>query len=215
MGRLALWLFLAGMFVASAQAQDQHLNEPGSSVVLAHSSFAHGYRHGYEEGYHFGNADISLGAQPRAKPKEVKGRKLKLGYSSQFGSKQVFEQGFDAGLKAGYSDGYNGRAFRAVDSLRAVAASLDDSHLAPDSKFASFDQGFFSGYNEGLERGGASHDSAAEIDFRKVECSASSTKSGSASDQESYCEGYRRGFALGHADGFALRTESTPLEASK
>jgi flagellar biosynthesis/type III secretory pathway protein FliH len=216
MGRLALWLFLAGMFVASVQAQDQHLDEPGTSVVLAHSAFAHGYRHGYEEGYHFGNADITLGAQPRPKPKEVKGRKLKLGYSSQFGPKQVFEQGFDAGLKAGYSDGYNGRTFRAVDSLRAVAASLNDARLPPGSKFASFDQGFFSGYNEGLERAGAGgHASAAEIDFRKVECSASSAKSGGASDQESYCEGYRRGFALGHADGFAQRTESTPLEASK
>jgi hypothetical protein len=101
-----------------------------------------------------------------------------------------------------------------VDSLRAVAALLDDSQLPPGSKFASFDQGFFSGYNEGLERGGAGH-ASAEIDFRTVECSASSTKSGGASDQESYCEGYRRGFALGHADGFAQRTESTPLEASK
>jgi hypothetical protein len=215
MRRLALWLFLSGIFLASAQAQDQHLNEPGSSVVLAHSAFAHGYRHGYEEGYHFGNTDITLGAQPRPKPKEVRGRKLKLGYSSQFGPKQVFEQGFDAGLKAGYSDGYYGRAFRAVDSLRAVAALLDDSQLPPGSKLASFDQGFFSGYNEGLERGGAGHASTAEIDFRTVECSASSTKSGGASDQESYCEGYRRGFALGHADGFAQRTESTPLEASK
>src|SRR5262249_42532746 len=116
MGRVALWLFLAGILTVSAQAQDQHLNEHGSSVVLAHSSFAHGYRHGYEEGYHVGNTDISMGTQPRTKLRDIKGLlKIKLGYSSQFGPKQVFEQGFEAGLKAGYSDGYYGRAFRAVD----------------------------------------------------------------------------------------------------
>ena len=33
--------------------------------------------------------------------------------------------------------------------------------------------------------------------------------------EESYCEGYRRGFALGHADGFLLRPEGGRLEASK
>src|SRR5580765_1781402 len=114
MRRLALWLFLSGIFLALAQAQDQHLNEPGSSVVLAHSAFAHGYRHGYEEGYHFGNTDICVGTVPQAKIWERRG--LKSGYSSQFGPHHLFEQGFRAGLKAGYSDGYTGRQFRAVDS---------------------------------------------------------------------------------------------------
>ena len=216
MGRLALWIFLSGMVTVSAQAQDQHLNEPGLSVVLAHSAFAHGYRHGYEEGYHIGNTDINLGRQPRAKIREDKGlMKVRSGYSSQFGSKRIFEQGFEAGLKAGYGDGYYGKAFRAVDSLRAVAASLDGSRLPADSKLANFDQGFFTGYGEGLERGGAEHSSTPVVDFRTVDCSASSAKAGVSSDQTSYCEGYRRGFALGHADGFALRTESAPLEASK
>jgi flagellar biosynthesis/type III secretory pathway protein FliH len=209
-----LWLFLSVAIAGMVQAQDAHLNEPGSSLVLAHSSFAHGYRHGYEEGYHVGNTDITLGTQPRAKLKEAKG--LKLGYSSQFGPKKVFEQGFAAGLKAGYNDGYNGQAFRAVDSLRALAAWLEESHLPPDPTFAYFDQGFFSGYSEGMERGSASQASTGAIDFRQVECSASHpAKPGSPPDQDGYCEGFRRGFALGHADGFALRTESAPLEASK
>jgi hypothetical protein len=88
--------------------------------------------------------------------------------------------------------------------------------LPPDPKFAYFDQGFFSGYSEGLEQGGADRSSSAEVDFRKVDCSASRpAKAGSPPDQESYCEGYRRGFALGHADAFALRAEPAALEASK
>ena len=214
MARLALWLCLGAAFAPLARAEDLHLQEPGSAIVLAHSSFAHGYRHGYEEGYHVGNTDISLGTQPRAKIKQARG--LKLGYSSQFGPRHVFEQGFDAGLKAGYSDGYSGRAFRAVDSLRYVAALLEESRLPADPKFAYFDQGFFSGYNEGLERGGSDHSSSAQVDFRVVDCSNSHPEQqGDTPAQASYCEGFRRGFALGHADGFVLRTDGDQLEASK
>jgi len=109
-------------------AQMEVLREPGSATVLAHSAFAHGYRHGYEEGYHIGNTDVCVGTLPRTRLREVRG--LKLGYSSQFGPRRVFEQGFQAGLKAGYGDGYTGRKFRAVDSLRAVSVALEDS-LSP------------------------------------------------------------------------------------
>ena len=63
----------------------------------------------------------ALGSQ-RDKLKDFHG--MKLGYSSQFGSRHLFEKGFQAGLKAGY-DGYSGCAFRAVDSLRSVSASLE------------------------------------------------------------------------------------------
>ena len=214
MARIVLSLCLGAVFAVAAQAEDLHLLEPGSAVVLAHSSFAHGYRHGYEEGYHFGNTDISLGSAPRAKLKDARG--LKLGYSSQFGPRQVFEQGFQAGLKAGYSDGYSGREFRAVDLLRSVAALLEESRLPADPKFAYFDQGFFSGYNQGLERGGSDHSSKAQVDFRLVDCSNFHPEKESDSPaQQSYCEGYRRGFALGHADGFVLRPDADRLEASK
>ena len=214
MARFVLLLCLGIAFAVSGRAQDLHLLEPGSAIVLAHSSFAHGYRHGYEEGYHIGNTDVSLGSAPRAKLREARG--LKLGYSSQFGPRQVFEQGFQAGLKAGYSDGYSGRAFRAVDTLRYVAALLEESRLPADPKFAYFDQGFFSGYNEGFERGGSDHSSTAQVDFRFVDCSNfHPANQGDSPAQQSYCEGYRRGFALGHADGFVLRPDADRLEASK
>lgn len=214
MARLMLALFVAAGLAASAQAQDQHLSETGSAVVLSHSAFAHGYRHGYEEGYHVGNADASLGTAARAKIKDIHG--LKLGYAPQFGPRHAFERGFQAGLKAGYSDGYSGRLFRAVDSLRSVAASLQETGSRSDPKFTYFDDGFFSGYNEGFDRGGSDQSSTAQVDFHFVGCTnfhPASQRDPRA--EESYCDGYRRGFALGHTDGFLLRPESGRLEASK
>src|SRR2546430_8220208 len=118
MVRLMIALVVAAGLTGSAQAQDPHLSETGTAVVLSHSVFAHGYRHGYEEGYHEGNADASLGTAARAKMKDIHG--LKLGYAPQFGPRHAFEHGFQAGLRAGYSDGYSGRLVRALDSLRSV-----------------------------------------------------------------------------------------------
>jgi hypothetical protein len=214
MARLVLTFCMAAGLAVSAQAQDLHLSEAGSAVVLSHSAFAHGYRHGYEEGYHIGNADASLGTLPRAKMKDIRG--LKLGYSAQFGPHHAFEQGFHAGVRAGYSDGYSGRLFRAVDSLRSVAASLQETGPPADPKFTHFDEGFFFGYNEGFDRGGSDQSSTAQVDFHFVGCTSfHPAKQRDLPAQESYCDGYRRGFALGHADGFLLRPDSGRLEASK
>jgi len=212
MARLLLTLFLAAGVAVTARSQDLHLSESGSAVVLSHSAFAHGYRHGYEEGYHVGNADVSLGSLQRHKVKEFRG--LKLGYSPQFGPRNVFERGFVAGLKAGYGDGYSGRVFRAVDTFRSVSASLEDTRSATDASFAHFDEGFLSGYNEGFDRGGSDQSSTAQVDFHFVGC-ANFQKQHNLPSEDSYCEGYRRGFALGHADGFLLRPEGGRLEASK
>jgi len=212
MARLLLTLFLAAGVAIPARSQDLHLSESGSAVVLSHSAFAHGYRHGYEEGYHVGNADISLGSSQRHKIKDFRG--LKTGYSPQFGPRKVFERGFMAGLKAGYGDGYSGRMFRAVDTLRSVSASLEDTHSAAELSFAHFDEGFVSGYDEGFDRGGSDQSSTSQVDFHFVGC-ANYQKQQDLSGEDSYCEGYRRGFALGHADGFLLRPEGARLEASK
>jgi len=214
MARLVLTIWLGAVFAVSAGAQDLHLREPGSARVLAHSAFAHGYRHGYEEGYHIGNTDVCVGTLPRTKLREVRG--LKLGYASQFGPRRVFEQGFQAGLKAGYGDGYAGRKFRAVDSLRAVSVALEDSLSPSAPAFAYFDQGFFSGYNEGFERGRSGSSSTAQLDFHFVGCSNfHPAKQDDLSAEQSYCDGYRRGYALGHADGFVLHPGAASLEASK
>ena len=215
MARLLFTLFIAAGVAITARSQDLHLSEPGSAVVLSHSVFAHGYRHGYEEGYHVGNSDASLGTLQRRKFKDFHG--LKLGYSSAFGSRKVFERGFVAGLKAGYGDGYSGRLFRAVDTIRSVSASMEDTHSATDLRFTHFDDGFVSGYDEGFDRGGSDQSSTAQVDFHFVGCANPKTeKQGELpSSKDSYCEGYRRGFALGHADGFLLRSEGGRLEASK
>ncbi|MGC2695870.1 MAG: hypothetical protein WA738_08765 [Candidatus Angelobacter sp.] len=215
MVRFILPLFLViGCAIAQAQVDEPHLSEAGSAVVLAHSTFAHGYRHGYEEGYHAGNVDINMGRVAHAKTSELRG--VKMNYAGHFGPRKVFEKGFQAGLNAGYSDGYAGRTFRAVDDLRAMADSLETSPSPIDPKHASFDQGFLSGYNDGFERAGSDQSPTGQIDFHIVGC----TKLHPASPHElldtgSYCDGYRRGFALGHGDGFWLRPPTSRMEASK
>jgi flagellar biosynthesis/type III secretory pathway protein FliH len=201
---------LASWGAALAQTPETHLEEAGAAV-LAHSTFAHGYRHGYEEGYHAGNTDINMGRPIRVKLSDL--HDVKTGYSSQFGPRSVFDKGFHAGLKAGYNDGYLGRSFRAIDNLRAVAESLQSS-LPADPSHAVFDQGFLTGYNDGYEHGGSDNSSAAQLDFHYVSCAHPDGQADVAAEG-SYCEGYRRGFALGHADGFALRPGSTRMEASK
>jgi hypothetical protein len=153
-----------------------------------------------------------MGRLMRAKLADL--RDVKTRYSSKFGPRSVFDKGFQAGLKAGYSDGYLGRSFRAVENLRSVAGSLEQSPLPADPKHAVFDEGFLTGYGDGFERGGSDNSSAALIDFHYVSC-AHPTKQADAAAEGSYCEGYRRGFALGHDDGFALRPGSTRMEASK
>jgi hypothetical protein len=207
-------ILFAACAVAQAQMQELHMQEAGSSVVLAHSTFAHGYRHGYEEGYHAGNTDINMGRALRSKFTDL--HDLKVGYSPTFGPRKLFEQGFHAGLKAGYSDGYLGRTFRAVETLRSLAASLEIASLPADPKHTYFDQGFVNGYSSGFEHGVSDHSTGAQLDFHQVDCGQFQPASqGGLPTQGSYCEGYRRGFALGHGDGLVLRPEGSRLEASK
>lgn len=209
--RLLFSIALLAACAAQESTQEQHLQESGSAVVLAHSTFAHGYRHGYDEGYHAGNIDINMGRAPRGKLSNL--RDVKVGYSPQFGPRALFDRGFQAGLKAGYNDGYMGRAFRAVENLRAVADSLEQSPSPADPGHVYFDQGFVTGYNDGYSHGGSDDYAPAQLDFHHVSCGQASRQPGPGSG--SYCEGYQRGFALGHADGFALRPGSARLEASK
>ncbi len=209
-------LFAAMWLTQPGSAQETHLNEAGSGVILSRSAFAHGYRHGYEEGYHAGNIDINMGRQVRAQKSQFHGLKLKLGYSSGFGPKHSFEDGFEAGLKAGYTDGYTGRTFRAVDSLRAVAAAMAAAVPPEDPSSAYFDQGVAFGYRDGFQQGELAAPAAVSMDFHLVACTQFHPDSGKDSlAQGSYCEGYRRGFVLGRADGFMSRTQFDFLEASK
>jgi hypothetical protein len=213
LGVLATALVLA----LPAGAQDSHLSEAGSGAILARSAFAHGYRHGYEEGYHQGNVDINMGRIPRFQQKgQFHGLKLKVGYSPSFGSKRSFEDGFDAGLKAGYSDGYAGQMFRAVDSLRLVAAAMASTAPAEDPKSVYFDQGLASGYREGWQQGQRSPKGEEPPDLNRVTCAPFHPETEHDLPAESsYCEGYRRGYVLGRTDVVALHRGSVFLEASK
>lgn len=204
-------------FALPGSAQESHLTEPGSGAVLSRSAFAHGYRHGYEEGYHQGNVDINLGRVPRTRQKaQFRGLKLKLDYSPSFGSKRSFEDGFETGLKAGYADGYAGRMFRAVDSLRLVAAAVAPAPPAEDPGSVYFDQGLAGGYRDGWQQQGLSPIAAGPPDFRAIHCAPfHPEREQDLPAQDSYCEGYRRGFVLGQADALALRQDSVFLEASK
>jgi hypothetical protein len=187
---------------------ESHLSEPISGVVFVRSAFAHGYRHGYEEGYHLGNIDINMGRLARIKKGQFRG--LSLGYSSSFGPRRSFEGGFQAGLKAGYADGYDGRTFRAVELVRSVAAELTEAPSPADPNSLYFDQGVGAGYYDGLQQG-----ASAPADFRGVSCAQFHPERQEDLPAEgSYCEGYQRGFVLGHSDALAL-ADRPALEASK
>jgi hypothetical protein len=209
-----LSLCLLTMCVPQAPSQEAHLSEEGSGAIFSRSAFAHGYRHGYEEGYHLGNIDANFAHLARTKKSQFRG--LRLSYSSEFGSKKSFEEGFRSGVLAGYGDGYVGRSFRAIDSMRAIATSLEGASGGQDQSGASFDQGIASGYRDGLRGRDPASESPAPLDFHNVGCvERASEDRNDLPGQGSYCEGYRRGFVLGHGDALVLSPGQIALEASK
>lgn len=212
-----LWCLLFGLLglsVVSAPAQERHFQENGTAVILERSAFAHGYRHGYEQGYHHGNIDANMARPPRKKMSQFKG--LPLGFDSSFGSKKSFELGFSAGLQAGYGDGYAGRVFRAVSQLRDAGSALERGPALDDPGNSYFDKGMAAGYRDGFDRGASDPSGPHALDWHAVPCAqfASPNQSDSPGGH-SYCEGYGRGFILGHSDALALLPEGRLLEASK
>jgi flagellar biosynthesis/type III secretory pathway protein FliH len=194
-------------------APESHLTEAVSGNIYARSAFAHGYRHGYEEGYHLGNVDINMARLPRTKKSQFRG--LNVGYSPEFGQRRSFEAGFQAGLKAGYGDGYDGRPFRAVESARSMAEALENALPPADPAGSYFDQGVGAGYRDGLAQGEAPVPDATFLDFHLVGCTSfHPDKPQELPAQASFCDGYQRGFVLGHADALAPGADR-PLEASK
>jgi opacity protein-like surface antigen len=200
---------------APAAVQENHRQEAITGPLLARSAFAHGYRHGYEAGYHEGNIDINMARRARTQFKQFKG--LALGYESGFGSKSSFELGFALGLKAGYSDGYAGKNFRAIDDLRSVAASLTVSPAPADPQNTLFDRGVTLGYQDGFASAHrvSRNSGVIAVDLQSVPCSFHPSRKHDVAAESSYCDGYRRGFVLGHGDGLALGPGEGLLEASK
>ncbi len=191
------------------ESPERHMSEGGSSVLFARSAFAHGYRHGYEEGYGLGNIDINMGRTFRTRSAQFHG--LSSGYSSRFGQRKSFDAGFAEGVRAGYSDGYAGKAFRAVDTLRMVAASLPNNANSSDPGNLYFDQGFASGYSQGLHP--AQNASTSSI----ANCSQYSAAAGKEDPliRQNFCEGHERGQILGQADALALGANHDSVQAFK
>ena len=179
------------------------------------STFAHGYRHGYEAGYHQGNIDINMARPARTKFSELRG--IPLGYQPGFGPRNSFLYGFQFGLTAGYSDGYAGREFRAISTLRQVAAELDSTLPQLKVRSSLFDKGLIFGYEDGFGQKPAK--TAEKIPERPSGTGSCQKAKGedelAAGETPDYCEGYRRGLILGHKDAFAAHGEHGLLEASK
>jgi hypothetical protein len=209
-----LILLLTASLTLPAKAQESHLSEAGSGVVFSRSAFAHGYRHGYEEGYHLGNIDINMGRMARTRRDQFHG--LSQSYSSSFGPKKSFEGGFQVGVQAGYCDGFVGRRFRAVESTRELANELDAKPSPDDPSGLYFDQGLASGYSDGFQHGALATIPAAPLHAGTIACSQfHPAKQQDVAAEGSYCEGYRRGFILGHSDALALGADQAALEAVK
>lgn len=212
---IAIIVTLVLVLSAPAAVEENHCQEPGTGALLTRSAFAHGYRHGYEAGYHEGNVDINMARNPRTTFKQFKG--LPLGYEQKFGPKKSFELGFGLGLEAGYGDGYAGRIFRAVDSLRAIGGGLAAKPRKQDARDVFFDRGVTLGYQDGFA---ASHARAKgsevmPVDMQSVPCSFHPSHKNESGAGSSYCDGYRRGFILGHLDGLDHAPGEGLLEASK
>ena len=190
------------------------MQESGTAAIFTRSAFAHGYRHGYEAGYHQGNMDINMVRPPKVKLSRIKG--IQLGYNHEFGSRRSFELGFQSGLKAGYSDGYAGRVFRAVSQLRDLASDLNSTPSADDPEDSYFDQGVEYGYFQGINNASSGSNSVAPLDFHLVACSTLHLAGPkNVARKKIYCEGYRRGYVLGHGDALTLHPERNLLEASR
>jgi len=211
---ISIVLLAAAAAPAQTQSRDAHLREDGSNAIFARSAFAHGYRHGYEEGYHAGNIDINMGRQARTSASQFHG--FSRGYSAEFGPKKSFDAGFQQGVKAGYADGFAGHNFRAVETFRKVADALSEAPAPADPRYVYFDQGFSSGYQQGLANFQKELGEARQADFRFVPCSDFHPASRQdVPAQGSFCEGFRRGYIVGRSDALVHRPERGPLEASK
>jgi hypothetical protein len=206
--RLLFFLLVLGnLCFAQTPASDFHFRENGSSALFLRSAFAHGYRHGYEDGYHIGNMDVNMGRHARIKFSDLHGPGSR--YSTEFGPRKSFDAGYEEGLKAGYGDGFTGRNFRAVENLRFIALALDDKPQDTDPNNSYFDQGLADGYNKGLDLAQRADASAPQLDLRFIGCDQfHPVKQQDVVAQKSFCDGYRRGYVLGHADGIVLRPDA-------
>lgn len=209
-----LFLFFGDVSATPTSTPDLHMREPGSAVVFLRSAFAHGYRHGYEEGYHVGNMDANMNRQPRTHLSQFHG--ISSRYAPEFGPRKSFEAGFNEGMKAGYGDGFIGRKFRAIDNLRFIAMALDQTPAPADPRNVYFDQGLATGYDQGMAGATKNRSQTELLNMRYVGCAQFHPgRQEDLAAEGSFCDGYRRGFVLGHADGITIAPGFAALSARK
>lgn len=209
-----LFLILSNHATPQTEGREAHYCEAGSAPILMRSAFAHGYRHGYEEGYHLGNIDINMGRRPHTRFSQL--HDLSLHYSPEFGPRKSFESGFQKGVRAGYMDGFAGRLFRGLENLRLTAMALDQQPARDDPRNVYFDRGFSTGYDHGLDDSRKENAQTERIDPSMVECSDEQPgQSMQEKARETFCDGYRRGFVMGHADGAILGPDPMVLASHK
>lgn len=209
-----LFLILSSYPIAQTAGRELHFCEAGSGAILMRSAFAHGYRHGYEEGYHLGNIDINMGRRPHTRLSQL--HDLSSHYSAVFGSRKSFEAGFQQGVRAGYMDGFTGRVFRGLENLRLTAMALNQDPAPADPGNVYFDLGFSTGYDQGLDKARKDGPQIERVDVSTLDCS--DAFSGQRIDEAvkaTFCEGYRRGFVLGHADGIILGPNAMVVASRK
>jgi hypothetical protein len=193
---LAGILLLVASIAWAQKAPDPHFAAPRTSAIAHKSAFVHGYLHGYEEGFHLADLDIQMGRGVRDISKCKEAREA-AGYRREFGSKHIFESGFREGVRVGYADATAGRAFRAVDALKAIGPVAPDwAQAEPD---AAFDQGFSTGYTSGQRRGLEDGHRGETLTPPLTSCPPLPAK---APEQQTYCAAYVGGYRVGYDDGF-------------
>lgn len=214
------YLFLATLlaFVLGSPAveppDENHLREAGTGVLCQRSTFVHGYRHGYEDGYHVGNIDVNMGRRPRTKSSDFHG--ISSHSSSRPKSSKSFDLGFHEGLRAGYSDGFVGRKFRAVENLRAISNQLSPDPTPADPTNDYFDQGVSAGYSHGFDQAQQGSPLEEQLDLGFAGCGKfHPSRPADLAAQGSFCDGYKRGYLLGHDDGFMLTPEGRAFNARR
>jgi len=123
--RAGLVAFLVVLATALAYSQktsngdDAFVTDPALRAYLERSSYQHGSLHGYEDGYQSGDLDFHL-QRPEPDLKKVKEyRSATRGYID--GDKDEYRAGYRDGYQLGYEDARAGRAFAALERLKAAA----------------------------------------------------------------------------------------------
>jgi hypothetical protein len=111
------------------------------------------------------------------------------GYSPDYGSKQLFEDGYNAGFTRGYVDAFSGLEFRAVDQAKCSAAGL--SEVLPPTRRHYFDEGFAGGFRSSQLQNAPVE--GMSLDYLQQYCRT--TTSGPYALE--YCSGFSRGYMLG------------------